>query len=152
MNAEVDHTVVRSGWKPGPWDSEPDKVNWVDQATGLDCMMVRNHVGAWCGYVGVPKGHPHYQVDYSGLLWEYDVHGGLTYSSECAGHICHTPEAGRPDDVWWLGFDCAHLGDLAPSTTKYPSLGFPADGKYRDQAYVREEVTSLALQISNAAE
>src|SRR5215510_304522 len=33
-----------------------------------------------------------------------------------ARHICHTPSPGEPDNVWWLGFDCCHLGDLYPKT------------------------------------
>src|SRR5690606_3996986 len=41
------------------------KIQWVDEATGLDCLMVRNSGGAWCGYVGVSEGHPLYGVEYS---------------------------------------------------------------------------------------
>ena len=50
------------GIPPGPWDNEPDKIQWVDETTGLDCLMVRNWWGSWCGYVGVPEGHPLYEV------------------------------------------------------------------------------------------
>jgi hypothetical protein len=54
----------RSAWPPGPWDQEPfDYVSW--QASGLECLLVRNRYGGWCGYVGVPSTHPWYKVGYS---------------------------------------------------------------------------------------
>lgn len=55
----------KASWGPGPWHDEPDKIQWVDEETGLDCLIVRNHGGALCGYVGVPDGHPAYGVGYS---------------------------------------------------------------------------------------
>lgn len=39
------------------WDQEPDRKHWVQQ--GLDCLIVRNLMGALCGYVGVPPSHPY---------------------------------------------------------------------------------------------
>jgi hypothetical protein len=48
----------------GEWDNEPDKIQWLDEDTGLDCLMVRNHFGSWCGYVGVTEGHPLFGVGY----------------------------------------------------------------------------------------
>lgn len=41
-------TADRSNWRTGgAWEDEPDKVVWVDEATGLDCMARRGPVGAW---------------------------------------------------------------------------------------------------------
>ncbi len=139
----------------GEWDDEPDKAVWVDEATGLDCMIHRNRMGALCGYVGVPDGHPWYGHDFA----EHDelcVHGHLTYSAPCsptsdpAHGICHVPAPGRPHDVWWLGFDCCHAGDLAPSTLLLGPLPFapvPPD-QYRNFAYVRAQVEHLAQQVA----
>lgn len=74
------------------------------------------------------------------------LHGGLTYASECRGHICHVPEPGKPEDVWWFGFDCAHSGDLTPC------LGFDFPGStYHDVAYVQAECRSLAKQLLEVA-
>lgn len=153
---------------PGPWNDEPDKVQWIDPATDLDCLAVRNGLGAWCGYVGLPPGHPFHGVGYSSCTatdcteeWCYDhspegivrVHGGLTFSSSCHESdkgegfgICHTPFEGRPHDVWWLGFDCAHAGDYTPGLGDlYP------EEQYRDLGYVKSECASLARQLAEVA-
>ncbi len=153
-------TVDKTGWADGPWMSEPDKVQWLDEATGYDCLVVRGPSGALCGYVGLPPEHPCHGVDYDRIVVPRPgglrVHGGLTYADHCqegddeAVGICHVPLPGRSDNVWWLGFDCAHLHDLTP---KYERTyhGFSDVGDvYRSLAYVRGEVVSLAAQLVNA--
>jgi hypothetical protein len=142
-------TVDKTGWGDGPWRGEPDKVLWVDEATGLDCMVKRNPGGALCGYVGVGPDHPLHGVEYERP--DVSVHGGLTYSDACWGDeatgICHTPEPGRHHDVWWFGFDCAHAFDLTPGYTARGLEPIPGE-TYRDLAYVRREVESLARQLA----
>ncbi len=143
---------------PGPWDDEPDKIQWVDPGTDLDCLIVRNPMGALCGYVGVPPGHPWHGLDYNDV--DVDVHGGLTFAGSCnenapEGHgICHVPEPGRPDDVWWLGFDCAHSDDVVPfiadRQAEECSPGWP-NPVYRDVAYVSDQCRLLAVQVIDAA-
>ena len=143
---------------PGPWWDEPDKVQWIDPATGLDCLMVRNGWGAWCGYVGLPPGHPLHGVDYD--VVDVDVHGGLTFAASCDdeapedGGICHVPFPGRPVDVWWLGFDCGHAWDLQPAMEERSRrLGYHSrlsDEVYRDWSYVADQVRDLALQLAAA--
>lgn len=143
----------REDWPEGPWDNEPDKVQWVDQETGLDCLIVRNgHMGNLCGYVGVPAGHLLHKVDYTTLESGVDVHGWLTFSGECRENdgehgICHVPFAGRPHDVWWFGFDCAHSFDLVPLLQGVvPLLG--GGSVYRDLDYVKAECAKLAKQLA----
>lgn len=58
----------KAEWGPGPWVGEPDKYQWVDEATGLDCLMVRGPMGSWCGYVGVTKDHPFFEVGYGDCM------------------------------------------------------------------------------------
>lgn len=78
----------------GPWDSEPDKKQWMDEETGLPCLIVRNpFMGNLCGYVGVPEGHPDFRKPHKEVLVK--VHGCLSYSSLCSGLICHTDEPGE---------------------------------------------------------
>jgi len=143
-------TVDKSGWRRGPWDAEPDKAQWIDPATGLDCLLVRNG-GALCGYVGLPPEHPWHGEDYCNV--PVDVHGGLTFAAACADtddesrHICHVPQPGRPHDVWWFGFDCAHGGDLDPRPERY-DFDFDWPSEYRDVAYVQSECVRLAKQLA----
>lgn len=158
----------------GPWDDEPDKIQWVSE--DLDCLMVRNHFGAWCGYVGVPREHPAYRAEYMDL--EVDVHGGLTFADTCSSEgdepsagICHVPFAGRPHDVFWLGFDCGHAFDFQPGLhsverkvmpdllRSYGKMDYDHEAamasrdvwgteRYRTAAYVKGEVEALARQLA----
>lgn len=32
----------------GPWIAEPDKVSWIDKATGFECRIERNHLDVLC--------------------------------------------------------------------------------------------------------
>lgn len=66
METSEHRDVDKSGWGPGPWNDEPDKRQWQDEATGLPCLIVRSPVGALCGYVGVPPDHPAYGLSYDG--------------------------------------------------------------------------------------
>lgn len=146
--------LVRDMGQPlqeGPWNDEPDKIQWINGESDLDCLMVRNHNGAWCGYVGVPPGHPLYEKSaFDSPADRLSVHGGLTFASKCdedapEGHgICHVPLPGREPDVWWLGFDCGHAWDLQPAMPGLLGLGTT----YRDVSYVMEQVTILALQLA----
>jgi hypothetical protein len=34
----------KSYWGEGPWQHEPDKMQWTDDDTGLPCLIVRNQV------------------------------------------------------------------------------------------------------------
>lgn len=137
------------------WETELDRRHWIDRETGLDCLIVRNpHCKNLCGYVGVPKGHPWYGREYEEC--DADVHGGLTFASKCqhGGKICHGVEKDGEianDDVWWLGFDCAHGGDLVPGVIESlraigPLASYHDNEVYRNIAYVERECRSLAKQ------
>jgi len=147
----------------GPWDDEPDKIQWIDDATGLDCLIVRNPMGALCGYVGVPPEHPLYEVGYDAAYQlaaergvSLQVHGGLTFADRCEPGepiegICHLGEHGATENPWWLGFDMAHAGDLSPgmawieqNVLRLP----PIPGRYRDVSYAKGECTDLARQLA----
>ena len=134
-------------FRPGPWRDEPDRIQWRDEATGLPCLMARGGVGAWCGYVGVDQTSSLYGKDYMDIEKseiDFSVHGGLTYSSFCQGRVCHEVEPGEDDQIWWLGFDCCHSGDL----TAIMHRPYHATTEiYRDVDYVKREVVNLARQI-----
>lgn len=160
---EVEHFYDKSEWPDGPWINEPDLVKWVDQATGLRCLIRRRPEGNLNGYVGVLPDHPFYRVtaytklhDDPELKLDLKVHGGVTYDGKFEDICPHT---------WWFGFDTHHYNDKIPFSVLYQieldddqsfslpaeSSIFPSNQVYRDLEYVRDEVTSLAWQIYQIA-
>jgi hypothetical protein len=76
---------------------------------GLQCIVTRIDLASSerlmksrCGYVRVPPGHNWHGKNYDDI--DARVHGGLTFAEiEPCEH---------DDGVgYWIGFDCAHLGD-----------------------------------------
>jgi hypothetical protein len=118
---------------PGPWRTEPDYREWLSKAL-FTCFIERNNLGAWCGYVEVPKGHP-----WHGAQPNAQVHGGVTYAETDV-------DKGRPDrGRWVVGFDCGHGGDLIPAFQHLSGrVGRPTT--YRDIDYVVLECEALAQQ------
>ncbi|WP_394653106.1 hypothetical protein [uncultured Sphingomonas sp.] len=128
----------------GPWLGEADKVSWRDEASGYDCIMLRDTRGGFLrGYVGIPREHPLWGWDQKAVPPDLgiEVHGGLTYARLCehgpsptrrlaaeARRICHvviTPAVHHPvrhatdhriadAHAWWFGFSCDHAYDLVP--------------------------------------
>lgn len=152
---ETDYRVDKSTWGPGPWQDEPDRVDFVH--AGFACLARRREsLGQWCGYVAVPREHPLYGKRYEDADGAVEFHGGLTYSQACAAPICHVPAPGMPDDVWWLGGDFAHCWDYAPGmAARLRQIGIrPAEDAlmrnevYRDLPYVRREIERLAEQLA----
>jgi len=138
------HTKIES------WKTEPDQVEWVDPTTKLPCLLRRSHAGSWCGYVGLPKGHPWWSVHYSDEDFaDPQVHGGVTFtghlSADFSAHMLHKMlELGLiPDELWWVGFDCNHWGDYAPNDAYN-------EGTYRTVDYATAELVNLALQAKVA--
>ena len=153
-------TANKSSWGEGPWNDEPDKVQWQDDATGLACLARRNHLGVWCGYVGVTKDHPWHQVCfddvYDGVyLWDrVECIRQITYSDFCQDGpedeaICHVPGDGDPDDVWWFGFAFGEYYDFCPA---FMARERQLEKKHRvrsthdlfDQKYVKLDVCKTA--------
>jgi hypothetical protein len=216
MSTTIEYrTADKSEWGPGEWMNEPDKVQWIDAETGLDCLAVRaGDMGHWCGYVGVPETHPLFGKDYGqcpaappcGEPWcghtpgsLLRAHGGITFADFCteptlelfeqmrarraeyqaqaakyprgeaarwikewgtllddyaawearaiARFICHVPAEGRPERVWWFGFDCAHHGDFSPGLASRLSMGRTYE-TYKMLDYVRDNCAALARQLA----
>jgi len=160
----------------GPWLGEADKVSWVDPATGLECIMLRDHPrGFLSGYVGVGEGHPLFGWDFRAVPADLgiEVHGGLTYSHICddgpspeprlireVRRICHVVVGEVPlthatdhragEGQWWFGFDCDHLYDVVPGELRdrRSSAGAGIEARYRDDGYVVREIRNLAGQLA----
>lgn len=140
----------RAEWPSGGWDDEPDRVEWVDAATGLQCVAQRHATfGFWCGYVGLPDGHPvtkYIVLDTnSEPLASVHVHGGVTYADY---HLPVMTEGTMVPECW-VGFDCGHWGDMSPMDVKNHSDYDNRYGGvvYRTLGYVQHECSNLAHQL-----
>lgn len=131
--------INKSKWRKGCWLDEPDEKKWLDK-NGYRCVILRQALGHLCGYVGVEKGHSAWEKDYD--LVDVGVHGGLTYS----GFSAIEKDA---KDLWYVGFDCAHLGDYVPGM---PPHGAPADESYRDMQFVENEIRHLSEQLAETSQ
>ena len=153
-------TEDKSKWPRGEWDDEPDKVQWQDEETGLPCMLVRNRMGALCGYVGLSPSHPFYEKGYDdGPNDKVNVHMGFTFAEFCQDKtgcpdlerlesegICHVVEEGEEEKIWWLGFDCNHAWDFAPGY-HLPNHFPRTDETYKNVHFVKQECASVAMQL-----
>jgi hypothetical protein len=158
MQTKEYRTLDKSGWGEGPWLQEPDKVQFPDPDTGLPCVITRHSFfGNLCGYVGVPEGHPFHGKQY-GEVGHLHAHGSVNYSDLCQPNdsesegVCHVPDSGDPDHVWWFGFDCAHGYDLKPAYAMRNGtvLGYGIhsfEGTYRTLEYVKQQCANLARQL-----
>jgi hypothetical protein len=183
MARSVSDIIPRIGWGPGPWDGEPDRFEWVDDATGFPCLVVRHPLfGSLCGYVAVPPGNPFWGLDRTAdPVRGLDVHDNVTYAASCMDvadipegaqesewfHpellVCHVPEPGQPDDVWWLGFAASHHTDVQPGADarlrdsggadildRINSARGPFRRRYRGLDFMRGECARLAAQLCEA--
>lgn len=116
-----------------------DRVKVVDLNAIQNTSEAKPYVAWFCEALREPDG----TVGVDSIL---DCHGGITYAAKCIGRICHKVDPGEPDDVWWLGFDCAHCDDLSPGAD--PMF---RGGMYRDVDYVAGECRKLAKQLAEFA-
>ena len=119
--------------------------DWVTKA-GYRAVVCATPMGHRCGYVAVPVGHKLYGVEYDDA--DVDVHGGLTFAG---GNGKYPVEAA---DLWWFGYDCAHLGDardpelMAPEYKSISALSLRFEGDViRSLDFCIDECESLATQL-----
>lgn len=128
-----------------PWLNEPNRMEWRHE--GVPCLIVRNQFGALCGYASCYPGHPWYRMKYEDV--PAAAHGGVNFSDHCSGEICHVPEPGEPDEVWWLGFACMAYKDFVPMLHANQALDLGPIGirTYRTISFVKQVCELLADQI-----
>lgn len=116
---------------------------------GLQCVVARTDLAGGetmlkhrCGYVRVPSGHAWHGKQYDDI--NANVHGGLTFAEI-------EPCTHKDGIGYWIGFDCAHLGDSCfppgdPEGIRYvlSSLG---RGHYWSLEEVKHETERLADQV-----
>lgn len=127
----------RRGWPSGPWDTEPDGIQWM--RGGYRCEIVRSATGAWLGYVYIRAGHPWNGLHYDSLPSLFD---GRCLSKAAP----EVDDAGEPTGCWVVGFHCDETSDLAPLL---PAL-HRRNPVYRDQAYAVAMTENLARLAHDA--
>ena len=146
-------TFDKADWSDGLWKAEPDRRQWLDEESGYPCLILRNPIGALCGYVGVPSGHFAYGKHFNVVDVDIRVHGGVTFasnSSHVSGGVYLEVDPGESEDVYWLGFHCGHMGDRCPRVEMHivaPRAIVTVPGTYRDINYVTQECHRLAMQL-----
>lgn len=141
----------KSAWGDGPWQDE--NVDMTLFASGhfdtagnsITCFVMRNQMGAWCGYAQVPPEHPWRSLD---DVEGVSVHGGVSFFEE-------TDMGGEVQRAKWIGFDCGHCDDYQPAMeTVMRKLikGHRALSSqvYRTFEYVVEEARNLAGEVAAA--
>jgi hypothetical protein len=112
------------------------------EASGYRCKVVlyEDSIGQmkwFCGYVGLPKSHPAAGKDYDDI--EVDVHGGLTFAKEGNDKDARWPD----NNLYWVGFDCAHAGDYTGSMFGYSEIR----ERHWTLEDVKAETEKLAAQL-----
>lgn len=88
------------------WSKNKVVKTWVESISSLQCFLVLNPLGAYCGYIEIPQGHKLYLLEYRNLFEDsYSVHGGITWLGD--GQRISKELYGK----WLIGFDCMHFGD-----------------------------------------
>jgi len=111
------------------WETESNLERWTYREH--DCVVLRiENLGHLCGYASFHK------EDISKIdTTEIHVHGGVTYES--SGLHIVDPDSKK----YWIGFDCAHYGDLVPSMSeKGLSVGHET---YRNIEYVKNQTEQI---------
>jgi len=133
------YTIPTEKWSDGPWNHESSLVQFVSH--GFPCVVLRTFSGYLCGYVGVPKDNPFAQ----GLLApeSLSVHGGVTWRE-----FYDSKPGPFANELFWIGFDCAHSGDLSPGLEFSLRTHSGSHVIYRNIDYVTAECIALAKQIA----
>lgn len=111
---------------------------------GFPCVVLFMPFGFRCGYIGIPKGHRFYKMNYVKI--PVGCHGGLTYSDD---HLHHQDDK----DIWWIGFDCGHYMDgydLKSRRQYFPELPdeeFMYTEEYKDIGFCKHECREIVDQI-----
>ena len=151
---------------PGPWDGEPDKIAWTDQATGYPCVIVRERSGEYGAHVGVPPDHSlsRYTADAVPGAISQGLHRPVSCAQACQRRvpepvsICHVSERNahfaqqmatgqeNEDDAWWLGMLFDGPRDLVPMGGER-KLTAERGETYRNARFAYEQATLLARHL-----
>ena len=166
-------TDLKAKLPAGPWQTEPDRKEWVDKETGYPCRVIRMSSGALCGYVGLDNTHPLFELRYNddtpaleGLYKQKENKEVNMDKISILALFCATMETEgqcyKPEILievhGGLSFSGYHKDnaenpywwygfDCSHSGDRSPVYEFSYDEVYRDFAYTIEECRLLAQQL-----
>lgn len=160
-------TNPKALWGKGPWDDEPDYLEFQTRFGYRAVIKRMEAYGHLCGYVEVKPGHILHGAHYMECVDDEDddnpfeltargrylqgigVHGRLTFSQP--GDVFRTDD-NSDKSGWWFGFDCNHSFDSNPVGvgTKNFILGGTDVESYRTMQYVRLQCEELAEGLFQA--
>ena len=104
---------------------------------GYKCHIRRVGIpysGHLCGYIEIPSDHELYEMGYDEIEDKYQgllpAHGGLTFSDFV-------------DNKHWIGFDCAHYGDLKPMYVPGFEIYRNDFDNYKDMTFVENNLKKI---------
>lgn len=114
------------------------------QYKGFKCLIKRHpDFFSLNGYVGLPEGHKFYGKGYDDI--DIDCHGGITFAD-------HWED--QKDNLWYIGFDCAHHMDITPGCEMRLPLDMQmkisdidSNVTYKNIEYVRNECKNIVDQL-----
>lgn len=179
---QVYHNPTRRPHGNGPWDQEADKIAWVDEATGMGCIILRQQNGTLSGYVGVGPSHPlfGFETDAVPVGISSCVHGSISYGRACEVNRFERKAHGEPHKERYTICHVTHFRLVQEYRTVQTTndefahedlwwFGFDTDHAgdlvpkakrdhrrkgdvYRDQDFVYANIIKLACRLNNAAD
>lgn len=144
-----------------PWNNEENRYSFYYK--GYLCLILRNHLGSLCGYVGVTSTNVFYQAE---PPMDLIVYGNISYAGYGDTETIGAPWFQRPitdaegRTLWWVGFTCSSSDDFCPAfaesvkdavekeTPYIPASMGGIAGEYKDLSFVIEELVVLVDQIA----
>lgn len=127
------------------WKTEPNRLTWYDDYTGLRCHIVRHPDGHLCGFVRIPG---KFASKFSRKV--PDIKHWLFHDLDLTPHVGVTlysipqPKDGtKKEKGRWIGFECDNYFDYSPYS---PQKGQFEDN-YKTMKYVKSEVRNLAAKL-----
>jgi len=105
----------------------------------FEYVVLSMDMGFRCGYVKVPESHPFYKKDCSEkIIYNLDVHGGITFSSHTIGDECLS-------DGYWLGFDCIHISTDIPDRDEMSPEVLKSSGRFSESIRELDKILDSIL-------
>ena len=142
--------VSKETFIEGEWLDEPDLEVWDPGHDNLLCIARRHTGGHLCGYVGVSNTMSNLVSQLAAHVHYLNCHGGVSFRGpDPVNDILQGGEYSWVESYYYVGFDCAHGGDLCFLSKDIGGIRMRIfeNETYKNWDYVREQCQSLAHQL-----